>query len=61
MREIRIPALTALTTADADAIRNIVATLVKEIESLGSEIQLLRKTQESMYASPFARSQQRRM
>lgn len=55
MKQIYLPALTALTTADADAIRNIVATLVKEIESLHNEVQYLKKTQENMYASPFAR------
>lgn len=55
MKQIYLPALTALTTADADAIRNIVATLVKEIESLHSEIQYVKKTQQNMYASPFAR------
>lgn len=51
MQEIRIPALTTLTTADATAVRAIVASLVMEIEKLRRDVESLKKTREDVYVN----------
>jgi len=51
MQEIRIPALTTLTTADATAVRAIVAALVVEIESLKRDVESLKRTREDVYVN----------
>lgn len=55
MREIRIPALTALTTADATAVRSIVSVLLEEIQRLDRDVESLKKTRDDVYRSRMAR------
>lgn len=55
MREIRIPALTALTTADATAVRSIVSVLLDEIQRLDRDVESLKKTRDDVYRSRMSR------
>ena len=55
MREIRIPALTALTTADATAVRSIVSVLLEEIQRLDRDVESLKKTRDDVYRSRMSR------
>lgn len=55
MREIRIPALTALTTADATAVRSIVSVLLEEIQRLDRDIESLKKTRDDVYRNRMTR------
>ena len=55
MREIRIPALTALTTADATAVRSIVSVLMEEIQRLDRDIESLKKTRDDVYRNRMSR------
>lgn len=55
MNEIRIPALTALTSGDATAIRSIVSVLLQEIEKLSRDVESLKKTRDDVYASRMNR------
>ena len=55
MREIRIPALTALTTSDATAVRSIVSVLLAEIERLDRDVESLKKTRDDVYRSRMSR------
>lgn len=55
MREIRIPALTALTTADATAVRSIVSVLLEEIQRLDRDVESLKKTRDDVYRNRMSR------
>lgn len=48
MKDIQIPALTALTSTDATAIRQIVAVLVQEITDLNKTISAMQSDIGSM-------------
>jgi hypothetical protein len=51
MQEIRIPALTTLTSEDSVAVRSIVSTLLREINELRRDVDSLKKTRESVYSN----------
>lgn len=55
MREIRIPALTALSTQDATAVRSIVSVLLEEIQRLDRDVESLKKTRDDVYRNRMSR------